>query len=56
MTPKVATPWSKKSFGNDFIVASRISNNPYPNVMAGVIRWRDVNGPSHMVAGDKGGV
>jgi hypothetical protein len=23
--------------------------------MAGVIRWRDVNGPSHMVAGDKGG-
>lgn len=43
----MARPWSRKSLGSDFTVASRMSNRPYPKVMAGVIRWNDVKGPSH---------
>ena len=54
MTPNVATPCSRKSFGRDLIIASRMSNRPYPKVIAGVIRWREVSGPAHKVVAESG--
>ena len=54
MTPNVAMPCRRKSRGRDFNVASSISNRPYPSVIAGVIRWREVSGPSHSVAEEGG--
>jgi len=54
MTPNVATPCSRKSFGSDLIIASRMSNRPYPSVIAGVIRWREVSGPAHKVVEESG--